>query len=283
MNLAFEASAGPTTVGPELRPRVTGHTLTLGFLAVFSCLAVLLLALNSSVYVNLFLLTVTATIGLVAVRRRAGPRLPRDAAVEGFADSLTAVSVSARQQPIRQRRLGLIGHELLQRARAQSKSLTVAVFDFSDLPELKAAFEGEAAMDLGPTIARQLKHLAPRKGVVVRRGPTTFMVLLPNFDAVRTRAAISRVFSRACCVAFPVGKHEMLLVPDFMVQTVHRDTPSVEDVYRMLCTDLIRGQRHEERRQLFTKLERESRTRMAALRAPSAGTFIPHLAARSWG
>lgn len=279
MNLAFEASAGPTTVVPEICPRVTSHTLTLGTLAVISCLAILLLALNSSVYVNLFLLTVTATIGLLAVRKRARPGVVREAAIERFTDSEAVASVLPRQQPIRQRRLGLIGAELLQRARAQSKSLTVAVFDFSDLPELQAAFEGEAAVDLGPTIASKLKHLAPRKGVVVRRGPTTFMVLLPNFDAVRTRAAIARVFSRACCVAFPLGNHEMLLVPDFMVQTVHRDTSSVEDVYRMLCTDLIRGQRHDERRQLFTKLERESRSAMAALRAPRIGPFGPQLAA----
>ena len=79
-----------------------------------------------------------------------------------------------------------------------------------------------------------------------------------QMELARLRAENARAFSRACCVECAVGDHEMLLVPDFMVQTVRRDTSSVEDVCRMLCTDLIKGQRHEERRDLFLKLEKES-------------------------
>lgn len=65
---------------------------------------------------------------------------------------------------------------------------------------------------------------------------------------------------------------EMLLVPDFMMQTVRRDTSSVEDVYRILSGDLVRGPRHEERRQIYLKAERESHTRSRTPLCPMDGT-----------
>lgn len=273
MNLAFRASRGATTLGTGSGPRLIRNTLTLGTLAVISCLTVVFFAANSSVYVNLFALTVTAIFGLFALRGRSLKRVTREAADSEFADTVAAAPVE-RMQTRRQRRSRLVGIKLLERTRALNQPLTVALFDFGDLPELHAVFAGDVAKDLGPMIAKKLKSIAPRRGIVVRTGPTSFMVLLPNFDATRTREAIAANLGRACCIEFAVGDHEMLLVPDFMVQTVRRDTSSVEDVYRILCSDLIRGQLHEERRQMYLKAERESHVRRRPPVCPIDGTEI---------
>jgi GGDEF domain-containing protein len=217
MNMALEASVIPAASAIATRPRLIGNTLTLGTLAVMACLSIVFLAVNSSVYVGLSALVVTAVMGLVAIRHRAVRQTRRAAVVEQYADTVATQAVFPdRRQTMRQRRLRLVGSKLLEKCRAQYKPLTVALFDFGDLPELQAVFAGEVASDLGPTIAKKLKAIAPRRGLVMRTGPTAFMVLLPNFDAARTRETISATFGRACCVEFASGDHEMLLVPDFM-------------------------------------------------------------------
>lgn len=273
INLAFQANMDGTTVGAWPGSRLIRDTLTVGTLAVMSCLTVVFLAANSSVYVNLISVTITAMFGLFVVCRLVVPHMMREAVHAQFSDTVVAAPVD-RIQTLRQQRLRSLGNKLLERTRARNRPLTVALFDFGDLPELQAVFAGEVAHDLGPTIANKLKSIAPRKGIVVRTGRTMFMVLLPNFDTTRTRAAIVANFGRACCIELSARDDEMLLVPDFLVQTVRRDTSSVEDVYRILCSDLIRGQLHEERRQMYLKAERESHVRRRPPFCPIDGTEI---------
>ena len=254
-------------------PRLARNTLTLGTLAIAASLSVLLLATQSSLAFQLVVLAATALTGLFVVRTRPSVRIGEEAALPAFAITESAPT-ERRKEPLRQRRLALVGNEVLARTRRQRQPLSVAVFDFSDLPELQAVVAGEVRRDLGPMIARKLKGIARSKAVVVRTGSTTFTVLMPTFDAARTRAAIAAQFGKACCIEFAVGGDEMLLVPDFLVQTVRPETSSVEDVYRMLRNDLVKGQLHEERRQAYLKSERESYSRHGSCSSSVDGSLI---------
>jgi hypothetical protein len=138
------------------------------------------------------------------------------------------------------------------------------------LPELQNVYQGEVPRDLGPTIGARLRSIAPAKGAVVRTGPTTFTVLLPNFDTRRTLLAVYGAFGKACCLEFAQDGSEMLLLPDFVVKTVRGGTESVEDVYQVLYRDLLKAQRHTERRQHYLRRERESHTRPMTLSSAEA-------------
>lgn len=280
MKIALEMTRGPVVADGVCRRRAR-NTLTLGTLAISAVGSVVLLATQSSLKVQLIALSATAVIGLYALRGRAAVRIVDDEAPEVFARTQAMPAVH-QSEPLRQQRLAQVGKEMLARTRRLRQPLTVAVFDFSDLPELQAVFAGDVARDLGPMIARKLKAIARTRAVVVRTGKTTFTVLLPNFDSARARNAIATQFGKACCMEFAVGNEEILLVPDFLVQTVQPGTASVDDVYRMLRGDLLKGQQNEERRQANLKNERESysRPKSPAAMPPMAPTMPAPLGMR---
>lgn len=264
MNLAFQA---PDTAGaPVLCPRLAARFgFAPGALTIGAALLVLLVASQSTVAVQLFTATCGALLGMWVVRRRSSvpaagdePALPQK-----------------KTFPSDTQRLSVVGDAMLQKCRKENRPLSIAVFDFSDLPELQAVFEGRIAVSLGALIASKLQAIAPVKGVVVRTAPTTFAVLLPNFDAGRTRLAIGNALGKGCCVEFDVGNSEVLLVPDYASRTVRAESTSVEQVHRELCAQLVKGQQHAERRQAYLTLERESHTRPQRLApaAPMAATI----------
>jgi GGDEF domain-containing protein len=203
--------------------------------------------------VQLFVATFAGLAGIWVVRERASS----PAATDGPGVEPT----SRKTFPADTSRLVAVGDALLRKARRNDQPLTVAVFDFADLPELQSVSEGQLALTLGSEIARKLQGIAAGKAVVVRTGPTRFAVLLRNFDSARTRQAIAAAFGKGCCLEFEMGNGEMLLVPDWRAQTVRPETVSVEAVYLRLCAELVTGQRHAELRHEYIKRERESHTR----------------------
>lgn len=238
---------------PEFCPRIaSAGGFWPGALVIAGALLVLGAAAFSPVEVQLAVAAVAGLAGIWVVRVRASaPAVAAAAAVES----------PRKVFPSDISRLASLGDALLRRARKRSQPLTVVVFEFADLPELQAVSDGRIARTLGSEIARKLQGIAPGKAVVVRTGPTRFAVLLRNFDGGRTRQAIAAAFGRGCCLEFEMGNGEMLLVPEWLAQTVGRETASMESVYLKLCAGLVTGQRHAERRQEYIKRERESHTR----------------------
>jgi GGDEF domain-containing protein len=264
LNRAFHApdAAGATVFCPRLAAR---FGLAPGALTIGAAVLVLLVVSQARVGVQLFAATCGALLGMWAVRRRSAPAATRD----------EPVLPQKRTFRSDTQRLSAVGDAMLQKCRKENRPLSIAVFDFSDLPELQAVFEGRIAVSLGALIARKLQEIAPVKGVVVRTGPTTFAVLLPNFDRGRARLAIGNALGKGCCVEFDVGNSEVLLVPDHATRTVRAESASVEQVHGELCAELVKGQQHAERRQAYLTLERESHTRPQRLApaAPMAATI----------
>lgn len=250
---------------PAFCPRIDARGFAPGALAIGGAAAVLLAAAQAPIHAQLFIATFGALLGMWTVRQRARP-VPAAPAPPAAA---APAPLSRKTFPADTTRLAALGDAMLCKCRRQGQPLSIAVFDFSDLPELQAVFEGRIANGFGSLIAGRLQLIAQAKGVVVRTGPTTFAVLLPNFDANRARMAIRAALGRACCIEFDIGHSEILLVPEFAVRTVHGDAESIEQAYQNLRAELARGLRHTERRHAYLKRERESHTRPMRL-APTA-------------
>ncbi len=251
-----------TAPASELCPRIASAAgFAPGALVIAGALAVLGAAVFAPVHVQLFVATLAGLAGIWVVRERGASA----AAADG-----QAVPLQRKTFPADTSRLAAVGEALLRKARRNDQPLSVAVFDFADLPELQSVSEGQLARTLGSEIARKLQGIAAGQAVVVRTGPTRFAVLLRNFDSGRTRQAIAAAFGKGCCLEFEMGNGEMLLVPDWRAQTVRPDT-AVEAVYLRLCAELVTGQRHAELRHEYIKRERESHTR--PMRLPLAPTM----------
>ena len=224
-------------------------------MVIVAMLAALVVAVQSSVYVQLFAATVAGVLGMLAVRKRHSPE------VEVDEPWLPDGKISADAASC----LAVVGDAMLQKARKKNQPLSIVVFDFSDLPELQIIYEGQVPRDLGRTIANMLQNVAPAKGVVVRTGPTKFAVLLPNFDTRKTLGAVYAAFGKACCLEFALGDNEILLIPDYLVKTIRSGTHSVEDVCQALGGDIRKAQLNAERRQTYLRRERESHSRPLTL------------------
>lgn len=271
MKLSFQTT-GTSALADVFCPRIAARfAFAPGALAIGGAIAVLLVAALSPIHVQLFIATFGALLGIWTVRQRAiaasvpQPQQPVE----------STLPAQRKSFPVDTERLSAIGGALLARTRRDGQPLSLAVFDFSDLPELQAVFEGRISSSFGALIAGRLQLIAP-KCLVVRTGPTTFAVLLPNIDGSRTRLAIRAALGRACCIEFDVGHSEILLVPEFTTQTVRSDAASIEQVYQAMRNSLAQGLRNTERRQAYLKLERESHTSRPmrlARAAPMAATM----------
>src|SRR6185369_12671247 len=224
-------------------------------LVIVAMLAALVVAVQSSVYVQLFAAAAAGVLGMLAVRKRHSPEVEVD---EPWLPGRTAFRDDAGC-------LAVVGDAMLQKARKKNQPLSIVVFDFSDLPELQIIYKGQIPRDLGRTIANMLRNVAPAKGTVVRTGLTRFTVLLPNFDTRKTLRAVYAAFGKACCLEFALGDNEILLIPDYPVKTIRSGTESVEEVCKVLGGDIRRAQLHAKRRQIYLRRERESHSRPLTL------------------
>ncbi|MDB5947038.1 MAG: regulator protein domain-like protein [Ramlibacter sp.] len=165
------------------------------------------------------------------------------------------------------------GDQMLLRARRDNFALSVAVFELTDLPELKSVFGSQAAQQVIARITTKFQRMAPGRGLVVRTGPTVFTVLLPGFGRDRALAVIRSVMGHPCCIELEGSHEEIVLVPEFMVQTVRGDTASIGDVYAGLRRDIARAHGLEEKRRRYLQRERESHTRPMELQPELASSL----------
>jgi GGDEF domain-containing protein len=256
LHSAFQPTGSLCAGTPVSCSRITNSDgFALSALIVMAALSVLYIAVRSSVYVQLCAATACGLLGMLAVRKRYLPEVEVD---EPWLPGRKVFLGDAAC-------LAVAGNEMLQKARKKNQPLSIVVFDFSDLPELQYIYQGQVPRDLGRTIEIKLRSVAPDKGTVVRTGPTTFTVLLPNFDTRKTLRAVCEAFGKACCFEFAMGDNEILLIPDYLVKTIRRGSESVEDVYQVLRAELLKAQLHAKRRQIYLRRERKSHSRPMTL------------------
>lgn len=256
MNFALQTKSSSGAGAPVFCPRISGSGgYAQGILIIIAALAVLYVVVQSSVHVQLSIAAAGGLLGMLAVRNRHSPLVEVDERAAMYRPTFRSDTSQ----------LAVVGNAMLERTRKKNQPLSILVLDFSDLPELQIIYRSQAARDLVPTIERKLQRLAPSKGAVVRTGPTTFTVLLPDFDSRTTLRVLHKSFGKACCLEFALSNNEMLLVPDYVVGTLRSGTETVEDVYKVLCGDILNAQRRADRRQDYLRRERESHTRPMTL------------------
>lgn len=153
------------------------------------------------------------------------------------------------------------GDELLVAARREGRPLSVAVFDFADLLEVRKIYGSRVAHKLMARIANKLTNLAPDHGLAARTGPAEFSAVLPGMSREKALAAIARVLGSPLRIELDLGDDEIVLVPNFLVDSAGTDTASVDEIHRELHRELAQIGDLEQRRRDYLQRERERHSR----------------------
>jgi diguanylate cyclase (GGDEF)-like protein len=194
---------------------------------------------------------------LLSMRFGAGLRAPDETLENGRIDSSTALYNQAG--------LEAHGNELLAACRRDKRPVCLAVFDCSDLLEVRDIYGSQIARKLMNRIARKLMTLSGDHGLAARTAAAEFTVVLPGMGREKAIAAIQRVLGSPSRIELDAGDSEIVLVPAFLVEAVGPDVSSVGQMHAELRRELARIEDREQRRQQYLTRERERHSRPMGL------------------
>lgn len=157
------------------------------------------------------------------------------------------------------------GNALLESCLAEGRPLSVVVFDFADLLEVRAIYGNEVARAVSARVVGKLASLAGRSGFAARTGPAEFTVVLPRLGRTKALQRIQSVLGKPTRIEFEAGDSEIVLVPDFLIETADAATFTVVELQRELRVELVRMQQREQRRHHHMRRERERHSRPMGL------------------
>lgn len=168
------------------------------------------------------------------------------------------------------------GDELLAACRRDHRPLSIAVFDCSDLLEVRTIYGSGITRKLMARIARKLMRLCADQGLAARTGPAEFTVVLPGMNREKALAAIGRVLGTPMRIELDAGDSEIVLVPSFLVECAGADTAGVDEIHEELRRELAQIDQREQRRQHYLQRERERHSRpMSIVSLPPAAPSKP--------
>lgn len=136
---------------------------------------------------------------------------------------------------------------------------SLAVFDFSDLPELQRMFGAAAARHLVARIVGVLAALDPLRGRVLRPTPTTFVVVLPTDDAGQAHELVRSALGGSFAIESDWRGEEIVVVPDFLVRPLGGPDRSIDLLCQQMRSEIVATQQYEKRRDRHLRMEGESR------------------------
>ncbi|KQT10618.1 GGDEF domain-containing protein [Ramlibacter sp. Leaf400] len=152
------------------------------------------------------------------------------------------------------------GEDVLARCRHRGQPVTLAVFDCSDLLEVRHIYGPPVARRLALRVTQVLSQVAGERGLAARTGVAEFAVLLPGLDRERALRAIQQVLGSPSRVEYESGGSEIVLVPDLMlVQAGHDD--DIASLHGAASRRLVRDREVEARRHRYLRAERERHSR----------------------
>ena len=163
--------------------------------------------------------------------------------------------------------LSACGNEILANCQARGRTVSVVVFDFADLLEVRSIYGNRMTMKLMAHIAKKLKSLAGRGGLAARTGAAEFTVVMAGVRRPKALAAIESALGRPTRIEFDAGDSEIVLVPSFAVETSGPDVDSVEELYYELRATLNEEEEQQQRRQHYLQRERERHSRPMGISA----------------
>lgn len=162
--------------------------------------------------------------------------------------------------------LGWAGEDLLLQARREGRPLTLLVFDFSDLQEVRNIYGRAISRSLRKRVVRKVRTIAGMQGLAARTGKTQFTVLLAGVGGKRAQEMVQRVLGKPSRIELDAGDSEIVLVPDILGETVAASRiATVDELYREVAQDLAEMRERELRRRLYLQRERERHSRPMSL------------------
>lgn len=125
---------------------------------------------------------------------------------------------------------------------------SLALFDVSDLPELRHIFGTAAAHHVVARTVAALAALDPVHGRVLRTTPTSFAVVLPTYDVEQAHALVRRALGRSFAIEIEWRDEEIIVVPDFLVRPLGGENGLFDVVHSQMLEEIIAAQQHEKRR-----------------------------------
>jgi GGDEF domain-containing protein len=144
--------------------------------------------------------------------------------------------------------------------------VSAVVLEFSDLREVREIYGATIARKVVAKVVRRLRAVAGMRGFVGRTGPAQFTIALPGVGTQRALRQLQRALGKPARVEFDAGDSEIVLVPDFVVDTLEPGSGRLQDLYRDLSRELARMQKVERRRLDYLTTERERHSRPMAIR-----------------
>jgi diguanylate cyclase (GGDEF)-like protein len=190
---------------------------------------------------------------LLAMKFGSVMRRPDEALENGRIDSATAL--------YNKQGLSELGDEMLAAAQRDNRPIAVAVFDCSDLLEVRTIYGSRIARKLLARIVRKLMSMTADRGLAARTGPAEFTVVLPGMSREKALAAIHKVLGNPSRIELDAGDSEIVLVPSFLVDIAGADAASVDELCRELRSELVQIGRDEQRRHHHMRRERERHSR----------------------
>jgi diguanylate cyclase (GGDEF)-like protein len=235
---------------------------------VVACALVEFIATTLLAHPQVSLADLAATAGflavfplLLAVRFGAIMRQPDQALEEGRVDRVTGL--------YNQEGLEAHGNELLASCRRDHRPVSMAVFDCSDLLEVRSIYGSRTSRKLIARVVRKIAAAAGERGLAARTGPTQFTLVLPGMGRDKALAAIHKVMGSPSRIEFDAGDSEIVLVPELAVDAIRDEHRTVQEVLHELCRSLRDGREREDRRQRYLRRERERHSRPMGLETPA--------------
>lgn len=154
-----------------------------------------------------------------------------------------------------------LGDQRLRETRRAGRPLSLAVFEFSDLKEVRGIYGSRVKRAVMTQVVARMAAAAGSRGVVARTAPTEFTLLLPGADRHRARQAICRAMGDPVRIEFESDDHEIVLVPELQLECAGAEIESIEELYLELCLDLKEASRVKRDREQYLTRERESHSR----------------------
>ncbi|MBI2772308.1 MAG: GGDEF domain-containing protein [Burkholderiales bacterium] len=163
-------------------------------------------------------------------------------------------------------RSGMVGRggEMLADCRREGRALSIAVFDWADLLEVRTIYGNRVSRKLMDRVVRKMAALAGEHGMAVRTGPVEFTVLMP-MTREKARRAVTRVLGDPGRIELDAGDSEIVLVPDCALEGADGETASVGGLYKSICVAMAARKQDEDRRRHHMQRDRERHSRPMSL------------------
>ena len=170
----------------------------------------------------------------------------------------------------------LAGDRMLREARRLRQPLSMAVFDFEELPDARDNHDRATFQGLLATVLATLGEVAGARGIVGHTGPAEFSLLLPGLTRHEAHALVHQRMGTPIRVEFRAGRRgDLMLMPSVEIEQAGPDVERIMELHDELRYDLDEASSCQ--RQYLQRLAREGGAAPAPM--PAADLTPPTLAA----